>query len=47
VIRDLRSIAKAFPEAAPHISQINDLMRKVMASMMQSAQPGEPQAPPT
>jgi len=47
VIRDLRSIAKAYPEAAPHITQINDLMRKVMQSMMQSAQPGEAQAPPT
>jgi len=47
IIRDLRSLAKAYPEAAPHITQINDLMRKVMASMMQSAQPGESAAPPT
>jgi hypothetical protein len=47
VIRDLRSIAKAYPEAAPHITQINDLMRKVMAAMMQSSQPGEAAAPPT
>lgn len=47
VIRDLRSIAKAYPKTAPHITQINDLMRKVMAAMMESANPGEPQAPPT
>ncbi len=47
VIRDLRSIAKAYPEAAPHVAQINDLMRKVMSAMMQHSQPGEPAAPPT
>jgi hypothetical protein len=47
VVRNLRSLAKAYPEAAPYIAQINDLMRKVMAATMQRANAGESQAPPT
>ena len=47
VVSGLRSIAKAFPETAEPISQINNLMRDVQAKMMKSAQPGEAQAPPS
>src|SRR6266851_9535388 len=47
VVSNLRSIAKAFPATAPHIAEINNVMRSVMASMMQHAQTVEPKAPPT
>jgi hypothetical protein len=47
VVSNLRTIAKAFPAAAPHIAEINNLMRSVMAAMMQHSQTGEPAAPPT
>ena len=46
VVSNLRTIAKSFPATAPHIAEINNLMRQVMAAMMEHAQPGEPQAPP-
>lgn len=46
VVQGLRGIAKAFPDAAPEISQINDLMRAVMGKMMAGQNVGEPQAPP-
>jgi len=46
VVRMLRAIAQAYPSTAPHVAEINNLMREVMASMMQSSQPGEPAAPP-
>src|ERR1035437_6875342 len=46
VVHGLRAIAKAFPAAAPEISQINDLMRSVGAKLMQSQPPAEPAAPP-
>jgi hypothetical protein len=43
----LRAIAKAFPATAPKIADINNLMREVVAGMMQSAPTGEPAAPPS
>ena len=42
-----RSIAKAVPQVSGYIQQINDLMRKVQAGIMENAKPGEPAAPPT
>jgi hypothetical protein len=47
VVQKLRGIAKAHPKVAPQIQQINDLMREVLAGMMESQTPGEPAAPPT
>jgi hypothetical protein len=41
-----RAIAKAFPSTSPEISQMNDLMQKVQAKIMQHGTPGEPQAGP-
>ena len=46
IVSKLRGLAKAYPTVAPVVAQINDLMRQVMAGMMQHQQPGEPQAPP-
>lgn len=46
VVQSLRTIAKAYPGTSPFIEQINDLMRQVMAKMMEHQTPGEPQAPP-
>jgi hypothetical protein len=46
-VQNLRAIAKAFPATAPKIAEINDLMREVVAGMMQSAPTGEPAAPPS
>lgn len=47
VVSDLRAIAKAFPATAAKIADINNLMREVVAGMMQSAPTGEPAAPPS
>jgi hypothetical protein len=47
IVNKLRGIAKAHPKVAPQVGQINDLMREVLAGMMESQTPGEPQAPPT
>jgi hypothetical protein len=46
VVSDLRGIAKAYPAAAPHVAEANDAIRKIMAAIMQHANPGEPAAPP-
>jgi len=46
VARNLTAIAKAYPAAAPEIREMNNLLRQVQAKIMQSQQPGEPQAPP-
>lgn len=46
-VHNLRAIAKAYPSAAPEIAQINDIMRKVAAKVMQSQPTAEPAAPPT
>lgn len=47
VVQGLRSIAKSFPATSPKIAEINNLMREVQMIMMESQEPGEPQAPPT
>jgi hypothetical protein len=47
VVSDLRSIAKAFPATSSKVAEINNLMREVVAGMMQSAPTGEPAAPPS
>lgn len=46
VVQGLRAIAKGFPAAAPAVAEANDVMRKVMAAMMESQGTGEAQAPP-
>jgi len=46
VVQKLRGIAKAYPSAAPTVAKINDLMREMIAKMMQHQSPGEPQSPP-
>jgi hypothetical protein len=46
VVHNLRSIATAFPSTTPEINEINNLMRSVLAKMMQHQRPGEPEAPP-
>jgi len=46
IVSNLRTLAKAYPQISPEVQQINDLMRKVMAGMMQNQTPGEPAAPP-
>lgn len=46
VVQGLRSIAQAFPSAAPKIAEINNLMREVVPLMMEAQQTGEPMAPP-
>ena len=46
VVQKLRGIAKAYPSAAPTVAKINDLLRELMAAMMQHASPGEPMSPP-
>lgn len=48
IIRDLRSVATASPAAAPGVQKINDIIQsEIMPKLMESQQPGEPQAPPT
>jgi hypothetical protein len=46
VVQKLRGIAKAYPSAAPTVAKINDLMREMLAAMLQHQTPGEPAAPP-
>jgi len=46
IVSKLRGIAQAYPGAAPFVTQINDLMRQVMAAMLEHQSPGEAQAPP-
>lgn len=47
VVNDLRTLAKAFPGAAPAVAEIHDKMRDVMKAIMQQGTPGESAAPPT
>lgn len=48
VVNGLRAIAKMFPGASPGVAEINEIIRgKLMPAIMQAAEPGEPQAPPT
>ena len=46
IVRKLRGLAKQFPEAAPLVSQMNDLMRQVVAVTMKHQKMQEPPAPP-
>jgi len=46
VVQGLRGIAQDFPQTAPIVSQINDLMRQLQLAMMKNVQPQEPAAPP-
>ncbi len=46
VVHNLRSIATAYPSTTPEIQEMNNLMRRVLAKMMQNQRPGEPEAPP-
>jgi len=46
IVQKLRGLAKSYPAVAPSITKINDLMREVLAGMMQQQTPGEPAAPP-
>jgi len=46
VVQLLRGLAQDFPQAAPEIRQINDLLRQAQLKIMQNSQPGEPAAPP-
>jgi hypothetical protein len=47
IVQKLRGLAKAYPSAAPVVAKINDLMREMLASIMQHQAPGEPQSGPT
>lgn len=46
IVQKLRGLAKSYPSAAPTVTKINDLMRELLAAMMQHQTPGEPMAPP-
>lgn len=46
VVNGLRDFAKMFPGASPYVQQMNDLARQAMRAMMESAEVGEPAAPP-
>lgn len=46
VTSGLVQISKQFPATAPLVAQMSELMRQVMAKMMESQQTGEPAAPP-
>jgi hypothetical protein len=47
VIQNLRTIAKAYPGAAPAVAEIHEKMRDVLKAIMQQATPGTAAAPPT
>lgn len=46
IVSNLRAIAKAYPSAAPKVVEANNIMREIMAAMMEHQTPGEPAAPP-
>ena len=46
LVQETRAIAQQFPETAPLISQINDLLRQIVMKVMSKQPPGEPAAPP-
>lgn len=46
IANQLRSLAKAYPSAAPKVAQANDLLREIQIEIMKNQQPGEPAAPP-
>jgi hypothetical protein len=47
IVRDLITLAKMFPAASKDIADINNIMRTVGAKIQESAQVGEPAAPPS
>lgn len=47
IVNDLRTLAKAFPGAAPAVAEMHDKMRDVMKAIMQQGTPGTAAAPPT
>jgi hypothetical protein len=47
VVNGLRAIAKAYPKAAPKVTEMLAGMRELLPMIMQSQSPGEIQAPPT
>jgi hypothetical protein len=46
IVQRLRGIAKAYPQAAPIVAQMNEQMSELMRIIMQNQTPGEPAAPP-
>ena len=46
VVNGLRAIARAYPKAAPIVTEMNAKMRELLPIIMQSQAPGEVQAPP-
>lgn len=46
VQRTLTSLAKQYPEAAPAVRKMNDLLREVLAAVMKNQPMGEVAAPP-
>jgi len=47
IAHDLTALAKMFPVVTPKIAQINNILREVVAGIMESSQTGEPAAPPS
>jgi hypothetical protein len=45
-VKALNALAKAYPATSVHIQRANDNIREALAAAMESAQQGEPQAPP-
>jgi hypothetical protein len=46
IVQNARQLAQQYPEVAPLIRQVNDLMQQVQMKIAQSTSAGEPQAPP-
>lgn len=46
IVQATRALAQQYPEAAPTVAKINDLLRELMMKIAQRQQPGEPAAPP-
>lgn len=46
IVQNARALAKQFPQVAPEIRQVGDLMQQVQMKIAQGASSGEPAAPP-
>jgi hypothetical protein len=46
IVQNARQLAQQYPEVAPLIRQVNDLMQQVQMKIAQNTSSGEPQAPP-
>jgi hypothetical protein len=46
LVEGARSIAKAYPQTAPKITELNSILREIGLLVMQHQQPAEPAAPP-